>query len=114
MDTPDSQLMPKIYRNGDQGIPSNSTEDCVIPAQATDKDGYANLLTVTRINLLDPNYVQSSCISSVASMLYMSEANLYLSASVNNQTVLHKVSLDANLKAFKRHSLFFSSENLPK
>ena len=97
LDTPDSQLMPKIYRNGDQGIPSNSTEDCVIPAQATDKDGYANLLTVTRINLLDPNDVQSSCISSVASMLYMSEANLYLSASVNNQTVLHKVSLDANL-----------------
>jgi hypothetical protein len=97
LDTPDSQLMPKIYRGIDQGTPLNSTEDCVIPAQATDKDGYAHLLTVTRINLIDPNDIQSSCISSVANMLYMSEVNLYLSSAVDNQTVLHKVSLDANL-----------------
>jgi uncharacterized secreted protein with C-terminal beta-propeller domain len=97
LDTPDSQLMPKIYRGSDEGIPLNSTEDCVIPAQATDKDGYAHLLTVSRINLSDPNDIQSSCISSVANMLYMSEANLYLSSTVHNQTVLHKVSLDAHL-----------------
>ena len=97
LDTPDSGLMPKIYRDGDEGTPLNSTEDCVIPAQATEKDGYAHLLTISRINLTDPNDIQSSCISSVANMLYMSEANLYLSSSVQNQTVLHKVSLDANL-----------------
>ncbi len=97
LDTPDSELMPKIYRDGDEGILLNSTEDCVIPAQATEKDGYAHLLTVSRISLTDPNDIQSSCISSVANMLYMSEANLYLSSSVDNQTVLHKVSLDANL-----------------
>jgi uncharacterized secreted protein with C-terminal beta-propeller domain len=97
LDTADSELMPKIYRDGDEGTPLNSTEDCVIPAQATDKDGYAQLLTVSRINLTDPNDIHSSCISSVANMLYMSEANLYLSSTVDNQTVLHKVSLDANL-----------------
>lgn len=97
LDTPDSQLMPKIYQNDDEGMPLNSTEDCVIPAQATDKDGYAHLLTITRINLTDPSDIQSSCISSVASMLYMSEENLYLSSSIDNQTVLHKVALDANL-----------------
>lgn len=97
LDTPDSELMPKIYRDGDEGTPLNSTEDCVIPAQATDKDGYAHLLTVSRINLTDPNDITSSCISSVANLLYMSEANLYLGSSVDNQTVLHKVSLDANL-----------------
>ena len=97
LDTPDSELMPKIYRDGDEGTPLNSTEDCVIPDQATDKDGYAQLLTVSRINLTDPNDIQSSCISSVANMLYMSEANLYLSSTLDNQTVLHKVSLDTNL-----------------
>jgi uncharacterized secreted protein with C-terminal beta-propeller domain len=97
LDTPDSELMPKIYQNGDEGTPLNSTEDCVIPAQATEKDGYGQLLTVSRISLADPNDIQSSCIISVANMLYVSEANLYLSASVDNQTVLHKVSLDANL-----------------
>ena len=97
LDTPDSELMPKIYRNGDEGTPLNSTEDCVIPAQATDKDGYAKLLTVSRISLTDPNDIQSSCISSVANLLYMSEANLYLSSTLDNQTVLHKVSLDTDL-----------------
>ena len=97
LNTPDTQLMPKIYQNGDQGTPLNSTGDCVIPAQATDKDGYAHLLTVSRINLTDPNDIQSSCISSVANMLYMSGSNLYLSSSLGNQTVLHKMSLDANL-----------------
>lgn len=97
LDTPDSELMPKIYQNGDEGTPLNSTEDCVIPAQATDRDGYAHLLTVSRINLADPSDIQSSCIGSVSSMLYMSEDNLYLSSSVDNQTVLHKVSLDTNL-----------------
>jgi uncharacterized secreted protein with C-terminal beta-propeller domain len=97
LDTPNSGLMPKIYRNGDEGTPLNSTKDCVIPAQANEKDGYAHLLTVSRISLTDPNDIQSSCISSVANMIYMSEASLYLSASVDNKTVLHKVSLDANL-----------------
>jgi uncharacterized secreted protein with C-terminal beta-propeller domain len=97
LDTPDSELMPKIYRDGDEGQAMNSTQDCVIPAQATENDGYANLLTITRISLSDPNDVQSSCISSVAGMLYMSEANLYLSSSYNNQTILHKVALDENL-----------------
>jgi uncharacterized secreted protein with C-terminal beta-propeller domain len=97
LDTPDSELMPKIYRDGDEGTPLNSTEDCVIPAQATDKDGYAKLLTVSRINLTDPNDIQSTCISSLANMVYMSEANLYLGSSLDHQTVLHKVSLDSNL-----------------
>lgn len=97
LDTPDSELMPKIYRDGDEGTPLNSTEDCVIPAEATDKDGYAKLVTVSRINLTDPNDIQSTCISSMANMLYMSEANLYLGSTLDNQTVLHKVSLDSNL-----------------
>ncbi|MBU3004679.1 beta-propeller domain-containing protein [Paraglaciecola arctica] len=97
LDTPDAELMPKIYVNGDEGTPLNLPEDCVIPSQATEKDGYAKLITVSRINLSDPNDIQSSCISSVANMLYMSEANLYLGSTVDNQTVLHKVSLDTNL-----------------
>jgi uncharacterized secreted protein with C-terminal beta-propeller domain len=97
LDTPDSQLMPKIYRDGNEGTPLNSIEDCAIPSQATENDGYAQLLTMVRINLTDVNNVSASCISSVAEMMYMSKDNLYLSASVNDQTVLHKVSLDTNL-----------------
>ena len=97
LDTPDSQLMPKIYRDGGEGTPLNSPEDCAIPSQATENDGYAQLLTIVRINLTDANDVSASCISSVAEMMYMSKDNLYLSASINDQTVLHKVSLDTNL-----------------
>ncbi|WP_299082100.1 beta-propeller domain-containing protein [uncultured Paraglaciecola sp.] len=97
LNTPDSQLMPKIYRDGDQGTPLHGIEECVIPSQATDKDGYAQLLSITRISLTDPNDYQSRCISSVAEMVYMSEVNLYLGSSVTEETILHKVSLDQNL-----------------
>jgi uncharacterized secreted protein with C-terminal beta-propeller domain len=97
LDTPDSQLMPKIYRDADEGSPLNSPQDCAIPAQATENDGYAQLLTIIRINLTDVSDVSASCISSVAQMMYMSADNLYLSASVKEQTVLHKMSLDTDL-----------------
>ncbi|MDU0353891.1 beta-propeller domain-containing protein [Paraglaciecola aquimarina] len=97
INTPMSELMPKIYFDGADGVLLNQAADCSMPAAATDKDGYAHLLTVVRINLLDVSDYSASCISSVADVMYMSTDNLYLTASVNNQTVIHKVSLDENL-----------------
>ncbi|WP_158966389.1 beta-propeller domain-containing protein [Paraglaciecola sp. L3A3] len=97
LDAPDTDLMPKIYFEQAEGVPLNQPVECVIPAEATDKDGYSHLLTVIRINLLDPSDYTASCISSVAQVMYMSPSNLYLTASVDNQTVVHKVALDQNL-----------------
>lgn len=97
LDTPNSELMPKIYRNTDEGTPLGSMENCSIPAEATENDGYAKMLNIIRINLSDANEVDVSCISAVAEMMYMSTDNLYLSASLDNQTVLHKIALDEEL-----------------
>jgi hypothetical protein len=97
LDTPDADLMPKIYQNGDQGSPLNQVQDCAIPAQASDNDGYAHLLTVIRINMDDPSDFEASCISAVAEVMYMSTDNIYLTSTLDNQTLVHKISLDANL-----------------
>ena len=89
--------MPKIYFDDGAGVPLNQASDCMIPQQATDKDGYAHLLSVIRINLSDLTDYSSTCISAVAEVMYMSKDNLYLASSFDNQTVLHKVGLDNDL-----------------
>ncbi|MGS2721680.1 beta-propeller domain-containing protein [Paraglaciecola aestuariivivens] len=96
-DTPDSDLMPKIYIDGDKGQALNLPEDCAIPQNASEKDGYAQLLSIVRIDLSQPNDYQATCISSMAHALYMSFNNLYISAAIDNHTLLHKVALQDNL-----------------
>jgi uncharacterized secreted protein with C-terminal beta-propeller domain len=90
--TSDDDLMPKVHVEG-QALSLFSAEDCAIPAQATENDGYAQLLSVIKINLLDPSDIVASCISAMADMMYMSADSIYLGATVNDQTALHKVSL---------------------
>jgi uncharacterized secreted protein with C-terminal beta-propeller domain len=90
--TSDDELMPKVHVDG-QAISLFSAENCAIPTQATEKDGYAQLLSVIKINLLDPNDIVASCISAMAELMYMSADSIYLGATVNDQTALHKVSL---------------------
>ncbi len=97
LDTPIDNLMPKIYVDNDQGRPLNQASDCMIPQKATDKDGYAHIITVLRINMTDLTDIHASCISAKAEVMYMSQSNLYLTSSYENQTVLHKVSLDEDL-----------------
>ncbi|MCF2948746.1 beta-propeller domain-containing protein [Paraglaciecola aquimarina] len=97
LDTPDSDLMPKIYIDGDEGTPLNQPADCMIPQQASEQDGYAHLLTILRINMTNISDISSSCISAVAEVMYMSTDNLYLTSTSENQTILHKISLDSEL-----------------
>jgi uncharacterized secreted protein with C-terminal beta-propeller domain len=96
LDTPDEQLMPKMYINGtEQAL--NNIEDCAIPASATENDGYAHLITVLRVNLQQPDDISATCLSMVAEVMYMSPQNLYLATNVENQTALHKIALDTDL-----------------
>ncbi|MFT6267962.1 MAG: putative secreted protein with C-terminal beta-propeller domain [Alphaproteobacteria bacterium] len=91
--TPIEQLMPKLYQDGQQR-PLNNPEDCYIPTQATSQDGYAQFLNVTKVNLDAPTEIQSTCLTTIASTLYMSPDNLYLAVNVNNQdTLFHKIDL---------------------
>jgi uncharacterized secreted protein with C-terminal beta-propeller domain len=96
-DTPVSDLMPKIVVDSQAARNLNQPSDCVIPQQATPEDGYAHLLSVVRINLTNVSDITSSCISAVSDVMYVSQSNLYLTSSVDNQTVIHKVALDESL-----------------
>lgn len=112
LDASDSELMPKMYTNGIAEA-LNSPEDCAIPEEATEKDGYAQLVTIIRINIQQPEDINASCMSALASVIYMSKDNIYLAGILNNptdvdsdvvsigigdsQTVLHKIALNNDL-----------------
>ena len=91
-DTPTADLMPKITLNG-TSVEMNDAGDCYIPQAATEEDGFAQLLTVTRINMQQPQDNDSMCMSTMAFMMYMSQDSLYLAGDLNGDTVFHKVQL---------------------
>lgn len=91
--TPIDQLMPQRYQDGQQS-PLTNAQDCYIPEQATNQDGNAQFLNVTRVNLDAPTELQSVCLMAVANTLYMSSSNLYLAANVDNlDSLFHKIDL---------------------
>lgn len=92
VDTPTSQLMPSISYDGSK-VPLNDAEDCFIPQGAQVADGFAQLVTVTRINVSQPQDIESVCLSVYGQTLYMSESNLYIAASLEEATAFHKISL---------------------
>jgi hypothetical protein len=96
LNTPDAQLMPKMYVNGTQQALFDM-EDCAIPASAAANDGYAQLISVLRINLLQPEDMSATCLSTLAEVIYMSPQHLYLTTTIENQTALHKIALDNEL-----------------
>ncbi|GAB3036866.1 beta-propeller domain-containing protein [Bowmanella dokdonensis] len=89
-------LMPRLAVNG-QSRGWIQAEDCLIPEQAGEQDGYSQLLIVTRINMDNPQDISALCMTGQAENLYMSAQNLYLAGTVENQTVLHKVALSEPL-----------------
>lgn len=96
IDTPSSELMPKMTV-ADSAKAMNKPEDCLYPSEAKDNDGYAQILTITRINIQQPDDISSVCFGVYADMLYMSEQNIYLASTVQHQTALHKIALDKQM-----------------
>lgn len=96
INTPITTLMPDINVNG---VVSdlNQPEDCFIPENATDKDGFNQLLTITKIDMSQPAQHESICISAMADLSYMSLDHLYLAAQLGNGTSLHKISVAEHL-----------------
>lgn len=100
LDTPIEDIMPQLIIDGNS-TPLVDAEDCFIPSQASSNDGYGQLLTMTRINMQQPDDMQSVCMSSYAFMLYMSEDNLYVAGGFENTTGFHKFALsDLSYQAF--------------
>ncbi|GAB2692800.1 beta-propeller domain-containing protein [Aliiglaciecola aliphaticivorans] len=88
------ELMPHLNIDG-QSSAMNDMSECYVAESAEENDGYAQILTVTRVNIEDPNDHQSICMSLQAYLLYMSEQSMYLASSIEGQqTAFHKVSLE--------------------
>lgn len=100
LDTPMSDIMPQISVNGVMSN-LNEPEECFIPSEAAENDGFAQLITVTRINMQQADDIQSMCMSAYAFMLYMSEQNMYIASNLEQQTGFHKIALsDLSYQAF--------------
>lgn len=90
--TPVSELMPTVSIDGVEA-PLVDAENCYIPAQADELDGFAQLVVLSKVNLQQPQQVESVCLSTFAYTLYMSEENMYLATDLAGDTGFHKISL---------------------
>lgn len=84
------ELMPTISVN-DVVSQMNQPEDCFIPEQADETDGYYQLLTVTKINVEQSDDISSVCLGAYADTSYMSTESMYLTAYSETGTILHKI-----------------------
>jgi uncharacterized secreted protein with C-terminal beta-propeller domain len=97
-----SQLLPS-FRNSDDVIqPLVSANDCYIPEDATNKDGFDSITTLTAIDMSTAKALHSVCINTDVSGIYASEKTVYLYGtdyqySEGNSietSIIHKFSLD--------------------
>jgi len=109
MDTDISELLPK-YRDQD-GIERAlvTVENCYLPENATDKDGFDGMVTLTAININDPQQLSSACVNSQVQGIYATPDSVYLystsyvgQSTTDNQidqvseekSVIHKFTLE--------------------
>jgi uncharacterized secreted protein with C-terminal beta-propeller domain len=103
LDTPMDEIMPTVTIDG-QTQPLNNPDNCLIPEDATGQDGLNQLVSITRINVEDPQDMSSICVSALTDIAYVSPQNLYLTANVEGKTAVHKISLTQDL-AYKASGL---------
>ena len=108
MDTNISDLLPK-YRDQD-GIERAlvTAEDCYLPENATDKDGFDDMVTLTAININNPQQLTSACVNSQVQGIYATSSSVYLystnyvnqfffdSKASEQSSVIHKFTLDGS------------------
>ncbi|MBL4764664.1 MAG: beta-propeller domain-containing protein [Colwellia sp.] len=99
-------LLPKYHEKN--GVEHNlvNEQQCLLPENATDKDGYDTIMTLTAINIQDPQQLNSVCINTSTDGLYATEKSIYVYGthydnSINNTlessnetSIIHKFSID--------------------
>lgn len=101
MQTDIAELLPSYTDSEGNTRPLVSANDCLIAEQATTKDGFDGLVTITAIDLNNPVNMKSSCINTQVQGLYASARSLYLYGTdyqVNQETfsetsIIHKFNL---------------------
>ena len=78
MDVNISDLLPK-YRDQD-GIERAlvTAENCYLPEDATDKDGFDGMVTLTAIDINNPQQLSSVCVNSQVQGIYATPSSVYL------------------------------------
>ena len=100
-------LLPQ-YTDAD-GVKHNlvTAENCFIPEDATDADGYDGIVTLTTINIDDPSEITSICINSAVQGIYATPGSVYTYGSVDQKsTVIHKFSMDGQSIDYKASTSF--------
>lgn len=95
-------LLPQI--TDVQGNTQNlvEPENCYLPANTTDKDGFNGIVTLTTVDLNEPDNITSICINTQISGLYATPSSIYLygtdyqyeNGSSIETSIIHKFSID--------------------
>ncbi|MEW6991219.1 beta-propeller domain-containing protein [Colwelliaceae bacterium 6441] len=97
------EFLPKYIDK--QGETHNlvSADNCYLPEQATELDGFDGIVTLTAVNLNNPSQLTSVCINAQVQGIYASQQSIYLYGtdyqyqenSTLETSVIHKFSMDA-------------------
>ena len=93
-----AELTPNIINTASQNSEELVTPDnCYISSDASDKDGFDSIITITKVNLSNPEQRESLCINTNIYGIYASENALYTHGTVSQddtvKTVIHKFDL---------------------
>ncbi|MDP7591674.1 MAG: beta-propeller domain-containing protein [Litorilituus sp.] len=90
-----TDLLPKYTDAAGSTNALVSAEQCFIPEDATSRDGYDAIVTVTTINLDDPSQLNSVCVNASMQGIYATPNSVYIYGTKDEQeSVIHKFSLN--------------------
>ncbi len=109
MQTDITELMPHYRDAQGNEFPLVNAENCYLPEQATEKDGFDGIVTVTAINMAQPSQMNSVCINAEVQGIYASQESIYLYGTeyqytddkASETSVIHKFSLSDNTMSYR-------------
>jgi hypothetical protein len=98
-------LTPNIINTANENSEELVTPDnCYISSDASDQDGFDSIITITKINLSDPEQRESLCVNTNIYGIYASDNALYTHGTVFQddqvKTVIHKFNLTGNTLSY--------------
>ncbi len=88
---PLGSFLPRFTVNGETVDNLLEATDCYIPDNTQDDEGYATLITLTTVDI-STNSINSQCISGYTDGIFASTTGVYLFASAEQETAIHKMS----------------------
>lgn len=93
-------LLPKVSINGGEEQPLLAPEDCLVPVDLDEYQGYLNIVSILAINLETNTIESKKCLNTSVQGIYVNEDNLFIGGSkyqswfdFQSFTVVHKFSL---------------------